>query len=200
MNSNNKYHFKEAELGPDFAQDKLKEFKSLIDQGISFVAMSMPGVGASYFLKYLTSQTFAHFIYVDFYALPTLSQHEFYRMFLKDLGGKPGPKTDEQVFLETKALLKKLADTYEKIVIIFSRFDQLKNDFDATFLSNLQSLTTIQQSKIVLIFTSIKPLHEVAPDAIAGGNLTFYSKYLYFKPYSKADLKKLLRLDPEPTF
>ena len=175
---------------------KLQGFKKLIDAGISFVTMSMPGVGASYFLKYLASQDFAYFIYVDFYALPTLSRHEFYRMFLKDLGGNPGPKTDEQVFLETKALLKKLADTHEKIVIIISRFDQLKNDFDANFLSNLQSLTTIQSNKIVLIFTSIKPLDEIAPDAIAGGNLTFYSKILYFKPYSKEDFKKLFKLEP----
>lgn len=174
---------------------KLAEFKKLIDQGISFVAMSMPGVGASYFLKYLASQKFAYFIYVDFYALPTLSQHEFYRMFLKDLGGKPGPKTDEQVFLDTKQILKNLSEHNDKIVIIFSRFDQLKNDFDANFLSNLQSLTTIQPNKIVLIFTSIKPLEEIAPDAITGGNLTFYSKILYFKPYSAMDLKKLLKLE-----
>jgi len=190
----------EAKLGSNFAQDKLQEFKKLIEAGVSFVAMSIPGVGASYFLKYLACQDWAYFVHVDLYSLPTLNQHEFYRMFLRDLGGKPSSKTDEQVFLETKALLKKLADTYEKIVIIFSRFDQLKNDFDANFLSNLQSLTTIQPSKIVLIFTSIKPLHEVAPDAITGGNLTFYAKHLYFKPYSKNDLKKLLKLEPEPTF
>lgn len=188
--------FKEAELGPDFAQDKLKEFKNLIEAGVSFVAMSMPGVGASYFLKYLASQDFAYFIYVDFYALPTLSRHEFYRMFLKDLGGKPGPKTDEQVFLESKEILKTLLRKHNKIVIIFSRFDQLKNDFDANFLSNLQSLTTIQPGKIVLIFTSIKPLEEICPDAITGGNLTFYSKILYFKPYSKEDFKKLFKLEP----
>ncbi len=190
-----KLNFREKELGPDFAQDKLKEFKKLIEAGVSFVAMSMPGVGASYFLKYLACQDWAYFVHVDLYSLPTLNQHEFYRMFLKDLGGNPGPKTDEQVFLETKALLKKLADTHEKIVIIFSRFDQLKSDFDANFLSNLQALTTIQPDKIVLIFTSIKPLDEIAPDAITGGNMTFYSKYLYFKPYTAIDLKKLLKLE-----
>lgn len=177
---------------------KLEEFKKLIEAGISFVTMSMPGVGASYFLKYLATQNFAFFIHVDFYALPTLSQHEFYRMFLRDLGGKPGPKTDEQVFLESKEILKTLMRQHDKIVIIFSRFDQLKNDFDANFLSNLQSLTTIQPGKVVLIFTSTKLLDEIAPDAVTGGNLTFYSKILYFKPYSKEDLKKLLKLEPVP--
>lgn len=192
------YNFKEAELGPNFAPDKLKEFKALIDAGVSFVTISMPGVGVSYFLKYLVCQKFAYFVHVDLYSLPTLNQHEFYRMFLRDLKGNPDGKSDEQVFLETKEILKNLAAKYDKVVVVFSRFDQLKNDFDANFLSNLQALTTIQPAKIVLIFTSTKPFREIAPDAIAGGNLTFYSKYLYFKPYSKQDLKKLLKLEPQP--
>lgn len=193
------YNFKEKELGPNFAQDKLKEFKALIDQEVSFVTISMPGVGVSYFLKYLACQSFAHFVLIDLYSLPTLNQHEFYRMFLRDLKGNPDGKSDEQVFLETKEILKNLAAKHEKVVIIFSRFDQLAKAFDANFLSNLQSLTAIQSGRIVLIFTSTKPLHDLAPEAVSGGNLTFYSKYLYFKPYSASDLKKLLNLDPEPT-
>lgn len=195
--SSSAYNFKEAELGPNFAQDKLKEFKTLIDAGVSFVTISMPGVGVSYFLKYLVCQNFAHFVHVDLYHLPTLNQHEFYRMFLRDLKGNPDGKSDEQVFIETKEILKNLAAKYDKVVVVFSRFDQLKNDFDANFLSNLQALTTIQPGKIVLIFTSIRPFREIAPDAIAGGNLTFYSKYLYFTPYSKQDLKKLLKLEQQ---
>ena len=197
MNSNIRYHFKEAELGEDFAQNTLKDFRQLIDSGVSFVTHSMPGVGASYFLKYLATRDFAYFVHVDLYNLPTLNQHEFYRMFLRDLGGNPSGKSDEQVFIDTKEIIKKLATKYEKIVIIFSRFDQLKKEFDENFLSNLQSLTTVSPRKIVLIFTAIKPLHELSPDAITGGNLTFYSKYLYFKPYSKEDLKKLLKIEPE---
>lgn len=197
MSTKPSYNFREAELGPNFAQDKLKEFRQLIDTNLSFVVVSMPGVGVSYFLKYLTCQDFAHFVHVDLYNLPTLNQHEFYRMFLRDLKGNPDGKSDEQVFLDTKAIIKKLADNHNKVVVIFSRFDTLKNDFDANFLSNLQALTTIQPGKIVLIFTSIKPLHEIAPNAITGGNITFYAKQLYFKPYLKQDLKKLLQLEPE---
>ncbi|MBI2039518.1 helix-turn-helix domain-containing protein [Candidatus Microgenomates bacterium] len=206
MKPNNRYNFKEAQLGPDFAKDKMADFKKMIEAGISFVATSMPGVGASYFLKYLAMQNFArfaesrraYFIHVDLYNLPTLNQHEFYRMFLRDAGGNPSGKSDEQVFIETREILKKLATQHEKVAIIFSRFDQLKKDFDENFLSNLQSLTTIALGKIVLIFTSIKPLDEIAPQAVSGGNLTFYSKMLYFKPYSPSDLKKLLKIEPEP--
>jgi len=147
MNSNIRYNFREAQLGPDFAKDALKEFKQLIDSGVSFVTHSMPGVGASYFLKYLATQAFAFFIYVDFYNLPTLNQHEFYRMFLRDLGGDPSGKSDEQVFIETKEIFKKLTEKHEKIVIIFSRFDQLKKELDENFLSNLQSPATISPGK-----------------------------------------------------
>mgnify|MGYP001568331661 CR=1 FL=1 len=66
--------------------------------------------------------------------------------------------------------------------------------FDHEFLGNLRSLVRIARGKIVLIFTAVKPLTEIAPEAIAGGNLGFYSENLYFKPYSKEDLKKLLPL------
>ncbi|MDD5147761.1 MAG: helix-turn-helix domain-containing protein [Candidatus Daviesbacteria bacterium] len=191
------YNFKEAELGPSFAQDKLKEFKSLIDAGISFVVLSMPGVGVSYFLKYLAMQNFAHFIHVDLYNLPTLSQHEFYKLLLSELGGKPGSKTDDQLLLEVKKAIAALAQKKEKVVIIFSRFDQLKSQFDWNFLSNIQSLSTVVPDKVVLIFTSVKPMSEIVPaETLAGGNLNFYSEILYFKPYSKNDLKELLKIEP----
>lgn len=199
MGLNIQYNFKEAELGKDFAKEKLKEFKGLIDEETSFVVLSMPGVGVSYFLKYLAMQKWAFFIHIDLYNLPTLSQHEFYRMFFRDLGGKPSSITDEQVFLEIKARLKKLARENKQVVVIFSRFDQLGKEFDANFLSNLQSLTSIIPGKIVLIFTAIKPLPEISPEAVTGGNLTFYSRHLYFKPYLEGDLKKLLKIDPQPT-
>lgn len=199
------YNFKEAELGPNFARDKLEDFKKLINADQSFTVMSMPGVGASYFLKYLATTKLAFFIHIDLYLLPTLTLHEFYRLLLREVGGKPGPKTDEQVFLETKNIIKNYAQKHDKVVVIFSRFDQLKKELDDNFLSNLQSLTTIapgsprgEAGKIVLIFTAIKPLHTLSPEAITGGNLTFYSKILYFKPYSKQDLKKLLKIEPEP--
>ncbi len=190
------YNFQEAALGPNFARDKLKQFKALIDSNLSFVVISMPGVGVSYFLKYLATQNFAYFIHIDIYSLPTLTQHEFYKLFLTELGGKPGSKTDEQILVEIKKALKTIADKREKVVIIFSRFDQLKNQFDWNFLSNIQSLTTVSPGKIVFIFTSTKPLYEIAPEALSGGNLNFYSEELYFKPYSSDDLKALLTIEP----
>lgn len=191
----NVYNFKEAVLGPDFAKDKVKEFKALINASQSFTVLSMPGVGVSYFLKYLASQDFAYFLHVDLYSLPSLTKHEFYRLLLEELGGKPGVRSDEAVFSETKTRLKQLSEKHQKIVIIFSRFDQLKKDLDENFLSNLQSLATLALGKIVLIFTSILPLYELSPETVTGGNLTFYSKVLYFKPFLTKDLKALFLLE-----
>lgn len=195
MSLNPAYNFQEAQLGPKFAQNHLRSFKELIDSSLSFVAISMPGVGVSYFLKYLVMQDFAYFIHVDLYSLPTLSQHEFYKLLLSELGGDPDLKTDEDLLSEAKKLLQALSKKRDKIVLIFSRFDQLKDQFDWNLLSNIQSLSAISPNKIVLIFTSIKPLHKLAPDALSGGNLNFYSKELYFKPYPKEDLEKLLQVE-----
>ncbi len=195
MSTNLSYNFKESELGSDFAKENLKNFKQLIEATLSFVVISMPGVGVSYFLKYLACQNWAYFVHIDLYSLPTLNQHEFYRMFLRDLKGNPDGKSDEQVFIETKDILKNLAAKHEKVVVIFSRFDQLRKQFDWNFLSNIQSLTQVSPGKIVLIFTSIKPLYDIASDALTGGNLNFYSESLYFKPYSKDDLKQLLKIE-----
>lgn len=208
MNIKPTYNFREYELPEDFAKEKVKEFQSLIETGISFTVVSMPGVGVSFFLKYLTSKDFAspqkpeqsdgwqaHLLHIDLYALPTLNQHEFYRMFLRDLGGNPNGKTDEQVFIEAKNILKKLTEEDKKLVLIFSRFDSLKKAFDANFLSNIQSLTAVAPNQIVLIFTAIKPLEELAPLAITGGNLAFYSRILYFTPFAKNDLESLFMLD-----
>lgn len=197
MKLKNKYNFKEVQLGKNFAADKLKSFKRLIEDAISFVVISMPGVGVSYFLKYLASQDFARFFHVDMYSLPFLTQHEFYKLLLTELGGNAGKKTDDQLLYESKKILSDLSQKHQKIVIIFSRFDQLKKELDWNLLSNIQSLTTINPDKIVLIFTSTKFLTDLAPEAVRGGNLNFYSKILYFKPYSKQDLKKLLSIEPD---
>ena len=188
--------FKENQLGADFSKENLKNFKDLIDSGNSFVVLSMPGVGVSYFLRYLACQDFAYFIHVDLYSLPTLTQHEFYKLLLIELGGKPDTESDDELFNQSKKLLLQLSRKQTKIVLIFSHFDQLRRNFDWNFLSNIQTLSTLNPGKISLIFTCIKPLYELSPDAVSGGNLNFYSKNLYFKPFSSFDLKKLLSLKP----
>lgn len=191
-----KYNFKEAKLGKDFAKEKLADFKNLISEGQSFVVISMPGVGVSYFLKYLASQDFAIFFHIDLYSLSNLNQYEFYKSLLTELGGKPAKLTEQQLLIEIKKNLEAISKKHDKIVLIFSRFDQLKKEFNNDFFSHIQTLSTVSEGKIVLIFTSVKPLIELSKDLLSGGNLNFYSESLYFKPYSEDDLRKLLTIEP----
>ncbi len=190
------YDFREKALGPDFAEDRIKEFRKLINDSVSFVVTSMPGVGAAYFLRYLALQNFAYFVHIDLYSLPTLTQSEFYKLLLTELGGKTVAKTDEQLLGESKKILQDLAQKREKIVLIFNHFDQLAKSFDSNFLSNIQSLATIVSGKIVLIFTSVKPINEISKQPLDGGNLNFFSEIFYFKPYSEKDLRKLIAIEP----
>lgn len=190
------YDFKEVNLGKDFAKEKTADFKELINASRSFVVLSMPGVGVSYFLRYLSLQDFAKFFHIDLYSLSSLTQHEFFKLLLTELGGKPGSKTDQQLLEEIKKILKTLSKKEAKIVLIFSRFDQLRKEFDNQFLSQIQSLISISPDKIILIFTSTRPLTEIATETLTGGNLNFYSENLYFKPYSENDLRKLITIEP----
>lgn len=189
------YHFKESQLDPDFCQEKYLKIKKLINSSVSFTIIGMPGVGVSYFLRYLASTDIAYFIFVDMYALSTLSRIEYLRWFLHELGGVSKNKTEQQIYQECKNRLEELSKKYPKIVIIFNRFDQLKEEFDREFLANLRSLKHIAPEKIVMIFTANKPLYEIAEESIIGTNLHFYSSLFYFQTYFQADLQKLAQIN-----
>ncbi len=196
MNTKSKYNFKEAKLGSDFAKEKMADFQKLIQNSQSFTVLSMPGVGVSYFLRYLVTQDFARFFHIDLYSLPALTKEEFYKLTYKELSGKNGGTLED-----CRKALEEIVKKEQKICIVFSRFDQLKKEFDRDFFANIQSLTNIAPVKTCLIFTSIKPLYEIAPEAISGGNLPFYSKTVYFKPFNSEDIKTLLKLEAQyPNF
>lgn len=196
MNIKSKYQFSESRLSDNFAGENLKRVKTLIDQGYSFNTLAMPGVGVSYFLRYLATRDFAYFIHVDLYSLSNLSRQEFFKLLLHELGGKTKNQTEQEILIECQNILKELSTKQNKIVIIFNRFDQLKKEFDRAFFANIRSLRNISPNQIVMIFTSNKPLYEIAADSIIGANLNFYSKFIYFKPYIKDDLKDLLKIGP----
>lgn len=197
MNLISKYNFREKNFGPNFGGENLVNTKKLIDSGVSFTTLSMPMVGVSYFLRYLVSANLYDCIFLDIYSLPSLTKYEFWKAFLRELGANPASKSEDKLLAECHKLLQQISQNRSKVVIIFNRFDQLRREFDLTFLANLRSLRNVAPDKIVIITTSNKPLYELAPQAISGANLNFYSQFLYFKPYSGADLKKLLV--PNPT-
>lgn len=193
MKLKNKYNFSESKLPSDFASENMEKIRHLIDTSYTFTTLAMPGMGVSYLLRYLATREFAHFIHVDLYSLSSLTKHEFFKLLIHELGGKLSEKTDLEMLREAKEILVDFARKYPKIVIIFNRFDQLKKEFDETFFANLRTIKDCAPGKIVLIFTSIKPLYETSPKAIGGANLNIFSKHLYLKPFSEYDLSQLLK-------
>ena len=193
---NSRYNFQEGQIKASFGGENLTEFRSLINSNTSFTTLGMPGVGVSYFLRFLAMQNFAYFIHLDMYSLHALTKLEFWKLFLRELRGDAALKSEDQIITDIKEKLTHLAENEAKIVIIFNRFDQLQKEFNLTFFANIRSLRNIASDKITFIFTANKPLYELSPEAISGPNLNFYSKYLYFKPYSKQDLKKLSKFHP----
>ena len=184
MNLNTKYTFREGKLGHDFCKDFFKSVKEQIDSSTSFTIIGIPSVGVSFFLRFLTMQDFAYFIHVDLYALPTLTKIEFYKAMLRQLDGKVDNVSEEELLDRCRKKIEELAKNHTKIVLILNRFDQLQKEFDKKFFENIRSLRNIDGGKIVIITTATRPLDEINAEAISGSNLNFYSKHLFFKPYS----------------
>lgn len=187
----NKQYFG-TKFGPDFCNEKILQVKQLIDSSVSFTMAGMPGVGVTIFLRYLSSNSFAYFIFVDSYFLTSQSKKEFFQLLLKQMGVNNSKGNEKELLEKCHERLRELVKEQEKIVLIFNRFDQLKGIFDSTFFSNLWSLRAINTSRIVIITTSNKPLYEIAPDAINVGHLNLFSKVMYLHPFSREDTKLLI--------
>src|SRR5260221_120339 len=184
-----KYHFREAQFSPDFRHEDVAKIKELIDHSITFSVAGMPGMGVTVFLRFLACQNFAHFIYVDAYALSEITKLELYQLLHNELGGTKKLKTEFEAIETCRSLLKELVKNDSRVVIILNRFDQLKKLFDNQLFSDLISLRNVKTDKIVLIFTGNKPYIELLPENIRGDMVNLFSKTLYLKPYSEADLK-----------
>lgn len=190
------YKFKEAELGPSFCREKVGRIKKLVNSSTTFTVVGMPSIGISIFLRYLVTRPFAYFVHVDIYELPNLVRTELLRLLARQVGGRPGPKASYQDLLSLcKEKLAGLVRRHKRVAIVFNRFDQLKEQFDSSFFNNLRALRDVDKEKIVMIFSANKPLYDIDPEAISGGNLNMYSKTFYLTPYSNEDLKRLLLLN-----
>lgn len=189
------YNFKEKYLQQDFAREKYREIKKLIDLTGAFTVIGMPAVGVSLFLKYLATRDFTHCIYLDLYSLGDTTVHELYLLLAKELGGKVKPRYTEQELLAIcKKRLEYLVKKYKHIVVIVNRFEELESVFSKKFFGQLRVLRHTFNNTVTLIFSVTKPYDEMQPDAITGGNLYFYTKYYYFKPFKSTDLSELLTL------
>lgn len=195
------YNFKEAKLDDKFCGDLYRQVSDLIEEATVFTLLGMPGVGVSYFLRFLASKKThfvksqnIRFVFVDVYSLATLSRKEYVNWLLRELGSNQKFETEEQAFEECGKQLEKLIRSYSRVVIIFNRFDQMRGELDKQFISQLRTLKYIAQDQISMIFTGNKPLYETAAESIVGNNIHFFAKTLFFGTFSKEDIEKLFKL------
>lgn len=189
------YQFIESKLKPHFNSETLSIIKKLVDSSVTFTLSGMPGVGGSIFLRYLSLQKFAHFIYIDTYQLAEINRLNYYQQLLKELGGKETYGSEQEILEECRNRLGELAKSEHRIVIIFNRFDQLRSYFSDQLFADLMSLKNVNIEKIVFIFTSHIPYIEILPENISADKINnLFSKTVFLKPYSKPDLHQLLNI------
>lgn len=188
MNTNN------INFGDKFCPERLAEVKKLIDSSVTTSIIGVPGVGISIFLKYLTTQPFANFIYIDVFGLPNLSTHDLFKALLTKLGGNAKSKSEGELVTECKERLEKLSQINDRVVICFGGFDQLKSSFSQDFFHHLRSIRNVNQQKIVFIFGICRRLETLISEDLMDTDLNMLSSVYYLKPYSKDDLSYLLSI------
>ncbi len=189
-----KYDFKEAQLDDDFCEDRLHKIRNLLTPSGLFTIVGIPGVGISFFIRFLATRNFARFIYLDTSSLTALNKYEFYTALLKELGGTKISKSDQEILNECKKRIKELLKKEKHIVFLFNRFDDLGRGIDKNLLDNLRTLRHIAADKISMIFVTHKGLYDVSPDAVSDANLDLFSNLYYFASLPKDDLEKLFLL------
>jgi len=180
-------------LGEDFCADRVAEIKKLLSPSGFFTLIGIPGVGISFFIRFIATREFAHFIYLDTSALASKTKHEFFVALLKELGIVKIPEGEQELLEAAKKRLKKLTKQ-KHVIFLFNRFDDLGKEMTDTLLANLRTLRHVTADKISMIFVAHKSLTDVSEDALQGGNMDMFSNIYYFQPYKKEDLRQLFIL------
>ncbi len=187
------YQFQESRLSTIFRQEDTLATRKLINESVSFTVIGMPGMGISSFLKFLVTQNFAYFIHIDLYELPEMNRLNLYRLIANNLGVEALGNL-YKLQQNIKAKLRILTQKHKRVVLVFNRFDQIKDEFSTSFFSNLRGLNEVDKEKIVLIFSSNKPLYQWSSEAFERSNLDTFAKEYYLKPYSNKEMIQLLKL------
>ena len=189
-----KYDFKEKQLPDEFCSERQHKIRNMLTPSGLFTIVGMPGVGTSFFIRFLATRTFGHFVYLDVASLAQSTKHEFFVALLKELGGKIVPSNEQEILSACKDAIAKILKTEPRIIFLFNRFDRLSKEIDKQFLGTLRTLRHGAADKVSMIFVSTKPLSEISEDAVSESNLDMFSNIYYFKPYEKDDLSMLFKL------
>ncbi len=72
-------------------------------------------------------------------------------------------------------------------ILVFNRFDRMKEAATQEFFGNLQSLKDHAQRNLSYIFTSYRPLYELKPDVFTKQALSVFCHDMYLKPANTDD-------------
>lgn len=186
--------FQESKLNSTFSSVLTQKIKGLIESSVSFTLSGMSGVGGSFFLRFLSLQPFANFVYIDTYQLAEVNRLNYYQLILKELGETKNYLTEQEVMERCRERISELIESPKKLVLILNRFDQLTEQYSNQLFADLISLRNVSPEKVVFIFTSKRPFSEMLFDNITGDKINLFATTVYIKPYSAADIKQLLSL------
>ncbi len=184
---------------PSFAVTQVSEITQLIKSGTTTSVLGIPGAGITIFLRHLTKQLPGHVVYIETFALPTLSSLEFYKELLNRLGGATNSKNIEDVVIACKKQLEVHSRHNQRVVICIAGFDQLQPEFLADFFRYLRSLRSADSSKVVFIFGTCRRLETLLPADCMNIDLSLFSSVYYLKPYAQKDMEYLLSAYGPPT-
>jgi len=78
-------------------------------------------------------------------------------------------------------------------ILVFNRFDRMRECATPEFFGNLQSLKDHAQRNLSFIFTSYRPLWELKPDVFTKQALSVFCQDMYLKPTKPEDSKTILQ-------
>lgn len=73
--------------------------------------------------------------------------------------------------------------------VFFIRFDRIKEAVSEEFLANLQGLRDSTGQKLCFVFTSFRPLDDLAPQVFSRRSLSVFSHVMYIKPARDEDME-----------
>lgn len=76
--------------------------------------------------------------------------------------------------------------------LFFIRFDRIRDAITPEFFANLQGLKDAAKQKLSYVFTSYRPLSELAPNVFTKSALSVFSKDMYVPPARNEDMTSIL--------
>lgn len=92
-----------------------------------------------------------------------------------------------------RKLLSLLVDQNYYPILIFNRFDRMKDAATSEFFANLQSLKEHAKRQMSYIFTSYRSLSELRPDVFSKQAMSVFCSDLYLKPAQPTDASIILQ-------